>query len=57
LQEYLKTINPVIAFLQGKNPTLALQICQEDFARSTICTLEELDWALEQWERRIKPNI
>ena len=25
--EYLKTIDPVIAFLQGENPTLALQIC------------------------------
>ena len=29
--EYLKTIDSVIAFLQNKNPTLALQICQEDF--------------------------
>ena len=29
--EYIKTIDPVISFLQGKNPTLALQICQEDF--------------------------
>ena len=29
--EYLKTIEPVISFLQGKNPTLALQICGENF--------------------------
>jgi RNAse (barnase) inhibitor barstar len=29
--EYVKTIDSVVAFLQGKNPTLALQICQEDF--------------------------
>lgn len=29
-EEYLKTIDAVISFLQGKNPTLALQICQED---------------------------
>ncbi len=46
-EEYLKTINPVIAFLQGKNPTLALQICQEDFLpeASRFTQLEELDWA------------
>lgn len=45
--EYLKTIYPVIAFLQGKNPTLALQICQEDFLpeASRFAQLEELDWA------------
>ncbi|MFV8355013.1 B12-binding domain-containing radical SAM protein [Flavobacterium sp. XS1P32] len=45
--EYLKTINPVITFLQGKNPTLALQICQEDFLpeASRFAQLEELDWA------------
>lgn len=45
--EYLKTIDPVVAFLQGKNPTLALQICQEDFLpeASRFAQLEELDWA------------
>ncbi|RYJ51580.1 radical SAM protein [Flavobacterium petrolei] len=45
--EYLKTIDPVIAFLQGKNPTLALQICQEYFLpeASRFAQLEELDWA------------
>lgn len=45
--EYLKTIDPVIAFLQGKNPTFALQICQEDFLpeSSRFARLEELDWA------------
>ncbi len=45
--EYLKTIDSVIAFLQGKNPTLALQICQEDFLpeASRFAQLEELDWA------------
>ncbi len=45
--EYLKTIDAVIAFLQGKNPTLALQICQEDFLpeASRFSQLEELDWA------------
>ena len=45
--EYLKTIDSVIAFLQGKNPTLALQICQEDYLpeASRFSQLEELDWA------------
>jgi hypothetical protein len=45
--EYVKTIEAVIAFLQGKNPTLALQICQEDFLpeASRFAQLEELDWA------------
>lgn len=46
-EEYIKTIDLVIAFLQGKNPTLALQICQEDFLpeASRFAQLEELDWA------------
>ncbi|WP_035647810.1 radical SAM protein [Flavobacterium sp. ASV13] len=45
--EYVKTIDSVIQFLQGKNPTLALQICQEDFLpeASRFAQLEELDWA------------
>lgn len=45
--EYIKTIDAVIAFLQGKNPTLALQICQEDFLpeASRFAELDELDWA------------
>jgi hypothetical protein len=45
--EYIKTIDSVIAFLQGKNPTLALQICQEDYLpeASRFLQLEELDWA------------
>ena len=46
-EEYIKTIDLVIAFLQGKNPTLSLQICQEDFLpeASRFAQLEELDWA------------
>ncbi|MGO4818056.1 B12-binding domain-containing radical SAM protein [Flavobacterium sp. W22_SRS_FP1] len=46
-EEYIKTIDAVIAFLQGKNPTLALQICQEDYLpeASRFAQLEELDWA------------
>ena len=45
--EYIKTIDSVIAFLQGKNPTLALQICQEEYLpeASRFAQLEELDWA------------
>jgi Radical SAM superfamily len=45
--EYIKTINPVIAFLQGKNPTLALQICQDHFLpeASRFSQNEELDFA------------
>ncbi len=45
--EYIKTIDSVIAFLQGKNPTLALQICQEDYLpeASRFAQLEDLDWA------------
>ncbi len=45
--EYIKTIDAVIQFLQGKNPTLALQICQEDFLpeASRFAQVEELDWA------------
>ena len=46
-EDYLKTIDSVIAFLQGKNPTLAIQICQEDYLpeASRFAQLEELDWA------------
>ena len=45
--EYIKTIDSVVAFLQGKNPTLALQICQEDFLpeSSRFAQLEDTDWA------------
>ncbi|MDI1256234.1 MAG: B12-binding domain-containing radical SAM protein [Flavobacterium sp.] len=44
---YINTIDSVILFLQGKNPTLALQICQEDFLpeASRFAQLEKLDWA------------
>ena len=45
--DYLKTIDAVILFLQGKNPTLAHLICSEDFLpeASRFAQLEELDWA------------
>lgn len=45
--DYLRTIDSVISFLQGKNPTLALQIsggnCLPEAER--FAQLEELDWA------------
>lgn len=46
-EEYFKTIDSVILFLQGKNPTLSHLICQEDFLpeASRFSQLEELDWA------------
>lgn len=46
-EEYLKTIDSVMLFLQGKNPTLSHLICQEDFLpeASRFAQLEELDWA------------
>jgi hypothetical protein len=45
--DYLKTIDAVMLFLQGKNPTLAHLICSEDFLpeASRFVQLEELDWA------------
>lgn len=45
--EYIRTIDAVILFLQGKNPTLSHLICQEDFLpeASRFDNLEELDWA------------
>ena len=45
--EYLKTIGPVILFLQGKNPTLAIQICQDNFLpeAARFAQHEDLDWA------------
>jgi hypothetical protein len=45
--EYIKTIDAIIAFLQGKNPTLALQICQENYLpeASRFAELSDLDWA------------
>lgn len=46
-EDYLKTIDSVILFLQGKNPTLSHLICQDNFLpqASRFDQLEELDWA------------
>ncbi|ESU26286.1 hypothetical protein FLJC2902T_27660 [Flavobacterium limnosediminis JC2902] len=45
--EYIKTIDSVIAFLQGQNPTLARQICLDGFLpeASRFSQLDDMDWA------------
>lgn len=45
--DYIETINPVIEFLQHKNPTLAHSICGRDFLpeASRFAQLEDLEWA------------
>ena len=48
LQEYyIATIDPVILFLQGKNPTLAHLICKRDFLpeASRFAQVDDLVWA------------
>ena len=46
-QEYINTIDAVILFLQGKNPTLSNLICQEDFLpkANIFQQTDDLDWA------------
>ncbi|WP_276359023.1 radical SAM protein [Daejeonella sp. H1SJ63] len=46
-EHYINTIDAVISFLQGHNPTLSHLICQDDFLpeASRFAQLEELDWA------------
>jgi hypothetical protein len=46
-EDYLKTIDEVMQFLQGKNQTLARQICTETFLprASRFEQIEDLDWA------------
>ncbi|MCQ9639152.1 radical SAM protein [Chryseobacterium sp. WG14] len=46
-EEYLKTIDQVISFLQGKNPTLARQICSMNFLpeASRFNQLDDMDFA------------
>lgn len=44
---YFRTIEPVVAFLQGHNPTLARQICSENFLpqASRFDQLDDMEWA------------
>ncbi|PIF45986.1 radical SAM superfamily enzyme YgiQ (UPF0313 family) [Chryseobacterium sp. 52] len=46
-EEYLRTIDQVIHFLQGKNPTLARQICSMNFLpeASRFNQLDDMDFA------------
>ncbi len=45
--DYINTIDAVILFLQGKNPTLPHLICQDGFLpeASRFAQIEDLDWA------------
>ena len=45
--DYINTIDPVIQFLQGKNQTLARQICSDNFLpqASRFDQLDDLQWA------------
>ena len=45
--EYLSTIEPVISFLQNKNPTLAYSIAERDYLpeASRFEQLDDLEWA------------
>ncbi|MBL7886155.1 MAG: radical SAM protein [Flavobacterium sp.] len=45
--EYIKTIDVVITFLQGKNPSLARQICSGNFIpeASRFEQLDDMEWA------------
>ncbi|MGV8945138.1 MAG: B12-binding domain-containing radical SAM protein [Lutibacter sp.] len=46
-EDYLKTITDVIGFLQGKNQTIARQICTSNFLpeASRFSELDDLEWA------------
>ncbi len=46
-EDYSKTIESVIEFLQGKNPSLARQICSGNFLpeASRFSQLDEMEWA------------
>ena len=46
-EKYLQTIEPVILFLQGKNNTLARQICTDNFLpeASRFQQLDDMEWA------------
>lgn len=46
-ESYLATIEPVISFLQNKNPTLAYSIAERDYLpeASRFEQLDDLDWA------------
>jgi hypothetical protein len=45
--QYIQIVDAVISFLQGKNPTLAHLICQDEFLpeASRFAQLDDLEWA------------
>ena len=45
--DYIQTIDSIISFLQGKNPTLAHRICQDGFLPegARFAQVADLDWA------------
>jgi hypothetical protein len=45
--DYVHTIDAVMLFLQGRNPTLAHNICQDEFLpeASRFAQVDDLDWA------------
>ena len=46
-EDYLSTIDPLIAFLQNRNPTLAYRICSDSYLPEAgrFADMEDLDWA------------
>lgn len=46
-EDYIQTVEAVIRFLQGKNPTLAHLICKRDFLpeASRFAQIDDLQWA------------
>ena len=46
-KQYLQPLDAVVSFLQGKNPTLARQICTDNFLprASRFDQLDDMDWA------------
>ncbi|MFK7808883.1 MAG: radical SAM protein, partial [Saprospiraceae bacterium] len=46
-EDYVQTIDPVIQFLQHKNPTLAHSICERNYLpeASRFDSLADMDWA------------
>jgi hypothetical protein len=46
-EDYLQTIDNVVAFLQGKNQTFARQICSENYLpqASRFAQLDDMEWA------------
>jgi hypothetical protein len=45
--DYIRTVDPVILFLQGRNPTLAHLVCKRNFLpeASRFAQLDDLQWA------------